>query len=364
MNPGPGPSKIRRMAQQRLPHRGSFLSTWLFLAVAASAVTPAAASGPRLVGQGAASAVELPGGERVAVGLPAGGELTAVAALGDGWVATGTRRTATGTDLLLVADDRRGGQGVAFLPVPSGPATALRRSPVPLVAGGELAGLAWLEGQGETSLAVRFARREGEEWTRPSTVAAPGPGSQVALTAAVLADGSWLLAWARFDGADDEIVWSRSRDATGTAWTAPRPVAADNGVPDITPALVAAGRGAIAAWSRYDGEHYRVVTARFDGRAWSAPASIGPAGSLYPSWETGAAAAPVLLARTAAPRGWMLFELDAAGRPLRTAAVTANGAERPAVEADAQGALLRWLTADDQDRTARNQVRVEWARRP
>ncbi|HEX5760898.1 MAG TPA: hypothetical protein VF121_17045, partial [Thermoanaerobaculia bacterium] len=148
------------------------------------------------------------------------------------------------------------------------------------MADGELAGLAWLEGADGRSLAVRFARWDGERWARPRTVAAPGPGSQTALAAARLADASWLLAWSRFDGADDEVVWSRSAGPEGESWSAPRRIAQDNAVPDVTPALTAvAGGGAVAAWSRYDGEDYRVVTARFDGRGWSAPRAVGPAGS-------------------------------------------------------------------------------------
>jgi hypothetical protein len=226
---------------------------------------------------------------------------------------------------------------------------------MPLVAGGELAGLAWLEGSDLRSLAVRVARWDGDHWTAPLTVAAPGPGSQIALTAATLSDGSWLLAWSRYDGADDEIVWTRSRGPEADSWTPPRRIAADNRVPDITPALLATPGGALAAWSRYDGENYRLVTARFDGRTWSAPRTVGPAGSVDPTWEGTAGGNSLLLARTAAPRGWLALEMDASGRPLRSAAVKAAGAERPAVDLSPDGATFHWPSSEDQ-------VRVSWTK--
>ena len=228
-------------------------------------------------------------------------EVTALVAVRDGRLAAGTRRTDAGTELVLFAEaaDR-----VASLPVPTLRIGAVRHDPQPLVADGELAGLAWLEGRDLRSLAVRFARWVGEGWERPHTVAAPGPGSQLALAAARLADGSWLLAWSRYDGGDDEVVWSRSAGSDGAAWSPPRRIAADNAVPDVTPALAAApGGGAVAAWSRYDGEDYRVVTARFDGRRWTVPRVVGPAGSLEPSWERAASGEPALVVRTVLPRG-------------------------------------------------------------
>jgi hypothetical protein len=228
-------------------------------------------------------------------------EVTALAEVREGRLAAGTRRENGGTELALFAEVAG---RISSLPAPGGRTGKLRHDPQLLVANGELAGLAWLEGRDLRSLAVRFARWDGEGWERPRTVAAPGPGSQLALAAARLADGSWLLAWSRYDGGDDEVVWSRSADPDGVSWSPPRRLAADNAVPDVTPALAAApGGGAVAAWSRYDGEDYRVVTARFDGRRWSAPRVVGPAGSLEPSWERAASGEPALVVRTVLPRG-------------------------------------------------------------
>jgi hypothetical protein len=277
---------------------------------------------------------------------------SAVIPLDGGWLAAGTQNVASGTELLLARDD---GETVTFLPVPSARSGRLRANPVPLVvAGGELAALAWLEGNDLRSLGVRFARWDGERWSTPHAVAAPGPGSQIALTAMTLSDGSWLLAWSRFDGNDDEIVWTRSRGPEADSWTAPRRIAADNAVPDITPALVATHDGALAVWSRYDGENYRLVTARFDGRTWSTPRTVGPVGSVDPSW-TATAGNALLLARTAVPRGWIALEVDATGRAQRRAAVEAAGAERPTVDLSPAGATFRWLSLEDQ-------VTVPWTK--
>jgi len=281
-----------------------------------------------------------------------GHAVSAVITLDGGWLAAGTQNVASGTELLLVRGD---GDTVTSLPVPSGRSGPLRASPVPLIAGGELAALAWLEGSDLRSLAVRFARWDGERWTAPHTVAAPGPGSQVALTAAPLSDGSWLLAWSRYDGTDDEIVWTRSRGPEADSWTPPRRIVADNRVPDITPALLATPDGALAAWARYDGENYRLVTAHFDGRTWSPPRTVGPAGSVDPTWEDTAGENSLLLARTAVPRGWLALETDTLGLPRRSAAVKAASAERPAVDLSPDGATFRWPSSEDQ-------VRVPWTK--
>jgi acyl-CoA thioesterase-1 len=219
----------------------------------------------------------------LALRLPAGAEPANSAALGDhGWVMTALR----GREIVVLIGD---GATVSTLPTP--PAArpdlsdlAVRREPLPLVEDGRLAGLVWLEGDGPLSLGVRFARWNGAGWEAPQTVSAPGPGSQLALTAARLGDGTWLLAWSAFDGHDDEIVWSRQA-ADGT-WSAPRRVAKDNAVPDITPTLTATADAADAAnadgaalltWSRFDGSIYQVVTSRFRAGRWDAPRAAGRA---------------------------------------------------------------------------------------
>ncbi|HEX2251783.1 MAG TPA: hypothetical protein VHQ65_00785, partial [Thermoanaerobaculia bacterium] len=221
----------------------------------------------------------------------------------------------------------------------------LRTDPVVLTAAGGLAGLAWLEGDRRGALGVRFARWTGERWTRPEPVAAPGPGTQIALAGTRLADGSLLLLWAAYDGEDDEILWSR-RGADGT-WSRPHALGFGNSVPDVTPAVTALpGGGALAAWSRFDeaSAQYLVMAARFDDGAWSAPHAVAPPGTAFPSFEATPddAATPRLLVRTAAPRGWAVLELDADGRPRRVAHAEAAAPDRPRVEDAAGGVDLRW----------------------
>jgi lysophospholipase L1-like esterase len=213
-----------------------------------------------------------------------------------------------------------------IVPLPGPRMGALRPEAVALVEGGAaegrpeaLAGAVWLEGDSRRSLAVRVAAWTATGWGETRLISPPSTGSQTALSAARLADGSWLVAWSAFDGHDDEIAWSRGR--AGGEWSAPRRLTADQ-VPNITPAVAAAGSGAVIAWSRMGAGGYRLLTARFDDGAWSAPAVVAPAGSLYPSFAAAGQGEPLLLLyRTAQPAGWAALELDAAGRPLRQAEI-------------------------------------------
>ena len=180
-------------------------------------------------------------------------------------------------DLYLALIDR---DGLHALPAPRLGVRQVRENAVPLAsAAGDLAGLVWLEGTDRQSYSVRYAAWDNLRWTEPEEVAGEAAGSQLALAAATLGDGSRLLVWSRFDGQDDEIVAARYENGR---WGAARPIADDNSVPDITPAVVAVPGGALATWSRYDGHDYRVVIARFDGRKWSPPTWAGPAGSTEP----------------------------------------------------------------------------------
>ena len=306
------------------------------LAAGAAAAAPAAlqstgADGGVLVRAGAAGArLQTPAGRELPLALPAGAALSAVAGPASGWAAAGTTAERGGrTGLVVVAGDDATARR---LPAPAPAGARLRTQPVPLVGDCGLVGLAWLEGNDRGSLGVRAATWDGAAWSPVEVVAAPGRGSQLALAGAVLADGSWLLAWAAFDGSDDEILWSLRRDG---AWSKPRRVAGDDTVPDITPALVATDRGALLAWSRYDGSDYRLVASSFDGRGWSAVETVGPAGSMYPSFVAapvaGGSVGAYLLYRTALPRGWQVVEVERTGTRGRVAAVTAAGSERPLV---------------------------------
>jgi hypothetical protein len=280
--------------------------------------------------------------------LPDGGlatlPLSAVASVGDFRIAGG--------DWLVAAVDRRNqdsalvvleGRAGKFDALPAPAIAAAVREPRLLVAGGHLDGLLWLEGEAGDRMAVRAARWNGGGWETPATVSPIGPGTQMALTAAVLADGSWLAAWAAFDGQDDEILWSRRfpGEAGDGKWTLPRPVAADNAVPDVTPALVATAGGALLAWSRYDGHDYRVQLARFAGGGWSEPAAIGTRGSAYPVFSAGRS--PILVYRQALPDAWRVAELDGRGKVLREAEAAASDEITPVVdEVTADGVVLAW----------------------
>jgi hypothetical protein len=279
-------------------------------------------------------------GAELELPLPARAAISRLAAGAAGWIATGSQTAAGRTRLLLLAGDER--QARRLAPPRRRATAALQVEPVPLVGRRGLAGLAWLEGDSRQRLAVRAADWDGAGWGGPQEVAPPSAGSQLALAGAVLRDSSSLLVWSAFDGGDDEVLWSLRARAS---WSAPARLAADNAVPDIAPALVALpGGGAVAAWSRFDGREYRLALARFDGRAWREPEIVGPPGALYASFVAFADGRPeiVLLARRAAPRGWVAVSLDAAGSPSRVAELEKPGAQRPLLRPDGPLLHLAW----------------------
>ena len=103
----------------------------------------------------------------------------------------------------------------------------------------------------------------------------------------------------------------------------------------------------LLAWSRYDGNDYRVQVSRFDGATWAAPAAVGVPGSVDPIFDD--AERPVLVYRRAVPRGWTVVELESAVAPEAHPSITVvrqaeiAGARRPVVsEVTAEGALLLW----------------------
>lgn len=227
------------------------------------------------------------------------------------------------------------------LPEP-GPRLGVRLDePTPVVAGGELAGLLWLEGATRESYAVRYAPWVGAGWGPVEEVAAPGAGSQLALAALPLADGRILAVWAGYDGKDDEILFAL-RPAAGP-WSAPARVARDNDVPDITPALAAAAApdaGALVAWSRYDGRQYRVAVARFDGERFREARVIGEPGTLEPGFlAPGPNGAPRLLYRHARPPGWTVADLDRSGAPGQAWFAATSDPARPTAARIREGRL-------------------------
>jgi len=240
-------------------------------------------------------------GTATRIALPAGARVAAIEALGSGWL-------------------------------PS------RAEPVPLVSRGVLSGLLWLEGAEETEYAVRWASWNGSGFDAPVVVAAPGPGSQLALRAATLSDGRALAVWAAFDGNDDEIQAS----VLGTeGWSRPVRVGADNRVPDITPTVVADdGGGARIAWCRFDGSEYRVATARFDGERFTETALQGPPGSLFPTFER-LGEQVSLLWFDAGRDAWVVADPGADGFTER-ASVPGSSDRRPAVVRTDSGVGFRF----------------------
>lgn len=284
--------------------------------------------------------LEMPGGRSVRLEMPQRGEVSALAELDRGWIAAGSAEGEDGRRTLFL----RSAEGA--LPAPAGQESAQRRGPVFFVENGTLQGMAWLEGNDDRSLAVRSAEWNGHAWKAAEPVSRPGPGSQIALAGAVLSDGSWLLAWSAYDGEDHEILWARR---TAQGWSPARPVSKGNRVPDITPAMSAAGTGALLAWSRYDGESYRLQIARFDSNSWKDERPAAPSGSFHPSFQ-----GSYLLYRTALPRSWSVLELAPSGKVLRRAAALSALTERPVLSEDSEGGLrLRWIGAKWESRAER-----------
>jgi hypothetical protein len=267
--------------------------------------------------------------------------IEAAAALESGWLLAGHRalENGEGRELVLLRGDERRADALPTPPV--GAPTA--RSPQPLVESGRLVGLAWLEGSDSSNLGVRAAAWNGSGFSASEWVAPPIDGSQLALSGAVLADGSWLLVWSAFDGQDDEIRWSR-RD--GSSWSAPARLHPGNQVPDITPAVVATARGAIAAWSRYDGGSYRGRVMRFDADSgWRDEERLGGAATVFPFFVTDdAAGRAALVFRQGGEGRWDLFEIGGGGEVRSHTRWNGDADARPVIRRSGAGSpRLQWL---------------------
>lgn len=263
------------------------------------------------------------------------------------WVATATRG-----DAALLVFLSQGGT-TERLPAPAA-GGALVLDPIPLVRDGRLEGLVWLAGADSRSLAVRFAPWQGGAWGEAEIVSPMGPGSQLALAAATTADGTAILAWTAFDGEDDETVWSRRE---GGRWTAPARVAADNRVPDITPALAPLGDGALLAWSRFEDGEYRLVGARLTAQGWSEPTPLAALGSVFPTLSAGPDG-PLLVYRDARRRLWTAARLDGEGNVLSRTRVPGGPDAAPVLlRADAEGVEVI-------PSPGAKPVRVPWRRTP
>lgn len=279
------------------------------------------------------------GGGRVDLPLSPKSLVHSFGAVGREWYAAGVDFAGETRRLVVL---KGSGAKVKELPAPPVADAAQLGEPSLLIDAYGLKALAWIEGRAPRRQAVRIASWTAGGWRQPVTVSPPGPGSQMALAAAVLGDGSCLIAWAAYDGADDEIMWSRWTAADGPG--PPARLAADNAVPDITPQLWATpDGGAFAAWSRYDGHDYRVNLARFDGAFWSEPEVVGPKGSVYPAFHDGPEGA-ILVYQQAVPRGWNVAELDGTGKVLKETGVETAESEPPLLEdVTGRGVSLVWI---------------------
>ncbi|MCB1056222.1 MAG: hypothetical protein KDD11_12045 [Acidobacteria bacterium] len=300
-------------------------------AVTAQDVAAAHGDGEVLALRNESATITTASGEARRVALPEDVRTSAVVAGKTGWWLAGTVEASGEPEALWLASLEAGHSRVSPWPVPAS-RHSLERFPVPLVAGGELVALAWLEGDGERSLAVRAALRDGDGWAEPVTVSPPGPGSQVALTGVALGAGDFLLAWSAFDGEDDEIAWSRFTDG---AWTEPRALHGGNGIPDVTPALAVVDGVPTAVWSRYTPAGYTLYGARWQGDGWVEMGPVADAGTLFPTFaET--SGGPLLTYRRAVPRSWAVARVAPGGAALETAVSEATTRPVP-LSADADG---------------------------
>ncbi|MEO8505157.1 MAG: hypothetical protein ABI609_14750 [Acidobacteriota bacterium] len=291
------------------------------------------------------AAVQVADARTLTLSVPPNTQLESLTGTTASWVATGTRPLQTravrkGSDIVVVVGDSSESR---VLPRVPGRRGRERAEPLALLEHDQLTGLVWLEGEARNAYAVRSAAWNGERWEAPQTIAERAPGSQLALSTAVLADGSWLAVWSRFDGEDDELYWSRH---TASGWSPAARLNAKNHVPDITPSLVASSDGALVAWSQFDGSDFRLRVARFDGHAWQEPVTVGGPGWLYPETAAGESGDTVVRVRQAYPRQWAWIELDTQARLRRIASASDRGEGTPLLRGSAEsGVRVRWTTS-------------------
>ncbi|MEM7583264.1 MAG: hypothetical protein AAF560_07780 [Acidobacteriota bacterium] len=295
--------------------------------------------------------VQRAGGQKVELPLPKGSRVSALhtARPTEGeaaWLAAAVARVDGQPQLRLIEGK---GDAASVQPAPQVAPVKQLMQPTFVAAAERVHALVWLAGDAHHKMAVQAARRLADgSWDATQTLSPPGKGTQIALTTAVLADGSWLVAWAAFDGTDDEILWSRY---SAEGWSKPQPVAAGNAVPDITPSLYPTADGALIAWSRYDGDAYRVNVARFDGTAWSAPTVAGPPGSTSAVFSS--VDQPILVYRRPAEGAWAAMALDATGKVRHDAALVSAKSRRPAVASvSAEAIAFEWPSVERREVSA------------
>ncbi len=246
----------------------------------------------------------------------------------DGQIVAGTN-DATGELFFLHRTDG----AIHELPVPSSRTGNLRTGPVLVTADERLDGVLWLEGSNQQDFAIRAATWNGTSWERSELVSPSRGRPQLALSATVLSDGSWLAVWAGFDGHDDEIYWTRRIDGD---WSRPERIHRGNRVPDILPSVVAHGDRASVAWSFYDGNDYRIRTAVFDGSAWQLAGALEGRGAVDAGWQQLGDRVFVTY-HSVELEGWSLVEVDEFGTIVYTTAAGGEVADRPLVVAPGAG---------------------------
>lgn len=328
------PSRLSRRSLHRV--LGTF-------ALAALVTAPLAGAGPSrsvgLLSSGERLELATSDGTRVdiagAMGEGHGVLFARAEALDDGWIVAGVR----GDEalLLLRAHDASGAEPERVV-VPAAGGT-LVASPAPIVSDGRLLGMVWLAGEAPRSLGVRYAEWLGDRWGESETVAAPGPGSQLAATGVALDDGSVLVVWSAFDGEDDEILWSLRSEGE---WSRAARIAEDNAVPDITPAVALDGDHPVAVWSRFDGRSYSLMGSRLTADGWSRPTPLAPTGSLFPRLVDSPEGMMVLY-RDVPAGGWTVVRLDGELRQVARASIAPGG------ETGETGETGPWIVAADRE---------------
>ena len=216
--------------------------------------------------------------------------------------------------------------------------------------------LLWFESDGTRDQVLLTARQVDGAWTKPEVISPRRTGSQMALTATRLNDGTLLAAWAAFDGQDTDILYSHRTNGT---WSTPQPVTAPDPHNDITPKLLTTQSGALLAWSRATERQYQVLLVRYHAGTWQPPLTLGAPGTIYPTFQAGPE--PVLLFQHAAPSAWEVLRLSPNGGLRDRGKIVTDRNAVPLVESlDGEGALLNW-PAEGAEKVA-GRERVVWER--
>ncbi|MEM6792662.1 MAG: hypothetical protein AAF725_01685 [Acidobacteriota bacterium] len=262
--------------------------------------------------------------------LSAAARAERLSAHGESWLLTATTSDGAAAAPRLVILRGTADGTLEQLPSPTAASPVLLRPTVLADERAEPVAALWIEGESFEGTAVRSSRWTGAGWTEAEILSpGGGPGSQLALDAERLDDGSLLAVWSAFDGEDDEILWSLLPAGISAQWTEPRPLSA-NAVPDVTPTVTAVEGGALVAWSGYRQGHYRIWQRRWSGSEWGEAQSMGGKGSVSPAYTFESLASPVLMFRQTVPSAWRVLQMNADGSTERSASLEpATNSRRP-----------------------------------